>query len=165
MRCRTPAAPRTLPLMSLIETETSATAPKPAREPRISKRMRKAIDALAKGQARTQKAAAGIAGVSECHLSRMMQKAQFQAFLAQRTRETLAIGAIRASTRLAELVDSQSDNVAFHASVQSLRFAGFAPSEASQTNVQVNVQPGYVVHLPVGEDDARPAIDGDNVTG
>lgn len=57
------------------------------------------------------------------------------------------MGAVRAGPKLLELMDCESRNVQFHATQLALRINGLMPSDNAGTQVNVNVQPGYVINL------------------
>lgn len=107
-----------------------------------------------------QREAAKIAGLSEYHLSRELKKPQIQAFIARKARETIALGVLRASSRVLELVDADSEHVSLDASKHVLAIEGIKPPE-NGTNINIinNVQPGYVIRLDAREDAAVIAHD------
>jgi tyrosine-protein phosphatase YwqE len=139
--------------IALAEPQARQIAPiaaKPAKKERISKRLAQAIDLLAKGRAITQKAAAEAVGMNAEHLSRSLKKEHVRVFLAQRMRSTIALGALRASERVIELVDADSEHVSLDAARHVLAIEGIKPAETSQVSVNVNVSPGYVIDLSNG---------------
>lgn len=128
---------------------------KPAKERRISKRMQQALGYLAT-RGMTQRDAAAKAGISEFHLSRELKKPQIQAFIARKARETIALGVLRASNRVLELVDASSEHVSLDASKHVLAIEGIKPPDQGQVNVNVGVSVGYVIDLSGG---TRPVIE------
>jgi hypothetical protein len=132
-----------------------ATLPKAGREPRISKKLHQAIDALAKSGG-TQADAAKSAGLSPEHFSRMLARPHVRGILQTRAREILARGQVRASARLLELIDSASSNASLNASELVLRINGIAPPAQPNPLVNLNISPGYVVDLSGGRVE-RPA--------
>jgi hypothetical protein len=135
-----------MPANALATQSDAASAPKLDKEPRISKRMRKVLTDLAtKGI--TQREAASRAGMNESHLSRELRKPQIQAFIARKCRETIQIGTLRASNRVLELVDAQSEHVSLDASKHVLAIEGIRPPDQGQVNVNVGVSVGYVIDL------------------
>lgn len=148
--------------LATIEPQSAPAVPAPAKERRISKRMRKALTELAtKGV--TQREAAKRAGISEFHLSRELRKPQIQVFIAQKARETIGTGALRASMRVVELMDANSEHVSLDASKHVLAIEGIKPVE-SGTNINItnNIAPGYVIDMRDPRD-ARPVIEAEPV--
>lgn len=95
-----------------------------------------------------QREAAKLAGISEFHLSRELKKPQIQAFIAQKARENIQAGVLRASARVVELVDASSEHVSLDASKHLLAIEGIRPpSDATQVSVNVGVSVGYVLDL------------------
>jgi len=141
---------RSMSDLATVEHQAAPPAPKPVKERRISKRMQQALEHLAtKGV--TQREAASRAGISEFHLSRELRKPQIQAFIARRAAENIARGVWRASTRMVELVDAESEHVAAKVSERLLEHGGILRPQASGTNVNVsinnNMSAGYVIDL------------------
>lgn len=133
--------------IAIAQPQPAPIAPKSVREPRISKRLRQAIDLLAKGRSLTQKAAAEACGLTAEHLSRSLRKDHVRAFLTRRTRETIAVGALRAGERVVELIDSGSEHVSLDASKHILAIEGIRPPADAQAVVNVNISPGYVINM------------------
>jgi hypothetical protein len=126
--------------------ELPTTDAKPVREPRISKRMRQVLTALAtKGM--TQREAAKQAGMSETYLSAALRKPEIQVFIARKMRETIAVGGLRASTRLIELIDSTSEHVSADVSKHTLAIAGVKPADHPQVAINVEIKAGYVIDI------------------
>ena len=140
----------------------TAPAPaKPRKERKISKRLRQAVELLETGRARTQRQAAEQAGLSEEHLSRSLRKPQIQAFIARRRSENIARAALRASARMGDLLDSQSDHVALHASRLLLETSGDLKTGDRGVNVNIHngISVGYVLDLtPREHQPAEPRI-------
>lgn len=141
--------------MSLVEAINELNPPqieqKPSRK-RISKRMQQVLVNLAtKGM--TQREAAKLAGMSEFHLSRELKKPQIQMFIARVAREKIAVGTLRASSRLLELVDCDSATTSFDASKHVLAIAGIKPAQDAQLSVSIDIKAGYVIDIsdrPIG---------------
>lgn len=139
--------------MQDIATAPQATelAPQPtskAKQKRISKRVRQAIDLIATGAVTTQRAAAQRVGISETHLSRVLKQPHGRAFLTQKARGIITVAQIRAATRLAELIDAESEHVSLQASTHTLRIEGIAPPEAGHSvTINNSITPGYVINL------------------
>lgn len=128
----------------------------PVKEPRISKRMRQVLTALAtKGM--TQREAAKQAKMSETYLSAALRKPEIQVFIARKMRETIAIGGLRASARLVELIDSASEHVSADVSKHTLAIAGIKPTHESQVSVNIDLKAGYIVDI--SEPTAHPVVD------
>lgn len=138
-------------------TEQTKNTPAPARPPRIPHRVRHAVELILTGACSTQKAAAERAGITPEWLSKALRNPATQAFIARRTRETIATGQMRASARLVELVDASSEHVSLDASKHVLAIAGIAPADSGRgaVNVNVNIAPGYVLDLR----DSPPTVD------
>jgi hypothetical protein len=138
-----------------MNTEIATTSPSAAQKPpkpdkplRISKALRQALNLLASGECKTQKAAAERAGLSEQHMSRMLNRAEIQVFIAQRARKTIAQGVLRASARVIELVDASSEHVSLDASKHILAIEGIKPVEqGTNINITNNIAPGYVIDM------------------
>jgi hypothetical protein len=154
-------------------TTTTANKPaelanKPPPQPRISAKLRKALLFLEDGTCATQRAAALRAGCTESQLSRQLQTPQIQAFLAQRRALNIARGTLRASARIGNLVDAESEHVSLHASRLLLETSGDLKSSAGGVNVSINntVQAGYVIDLSESERSEKAArvVDGDTQT-
>jgi len=129
----------------------------PVKEPRISKRMQQALIHLAtKGV--NQREAAKLAGISEYHLSRELKKPQIQVFIARRARQNIQLGVLRASARINELVDGDSEHVSLDASKHILAIEGIKPRADAQVSVNIDIKAGYVIDLtdsPQPVNDAR----------
>ena len=130
-------------------------------KPRISPKMIKAIYALESGEAKDQRSAAIRCGVSESALSRCLAKPSTQAFLAERRAKNVALGALRASSRLKDLVDSQSEHVSFRAAERLLETTGDlrmsnGPSVSITNTIGMNIAPGYVIDLSAPDDLVLP---------
>lgn len=153
----------TLQRMSLHEIAPAAPqAPtKPAREKRISPRLREAIRLIETGECKTQRAAAERAGITEKHFSRSLANVEIQAFIARQRARNIARGTLRASARIADLVDASSEHVAMHASRLLLETSGDLRSSApGGVNVQINnsIQAGYVIDLSPTEHTKSPDL-------
>jgi hypothetical protein len=130
---------------------------KPERKPRISRRVSTAIDLLASGKARTQKEAAELCGMNESYLGRALKKPHVTGVLRERIERNLQRGALRASGRVVELVDSASSPVSFDASKLLLGIAGYRVAETPTSIVNVGVSVGYVIDLrPDGDTTPLP---------
>jgi hypothetical protein len=138
--------------------ELTTTDPKPIRERRVSKRIAEAVRLIVTGECATQKAAAERVGITPGHLCEMLKKPHVQVFIAQRVRQTLANGTMRASARLIELMDSASDHVSLDAVKHELALNGHQPPSGPAANVNINVmQAGYVIDVRSREEIAAQA--------
>jgi hypothetical protein len=120
--------------------------------------LRHAIDLLHRGECKDIKAAAERAGMAREHLSRSLRLPHVQVFIARKSRETVAFGALRASARLVELIDAGSEHVSADVSKHALAIAGIKPTQAAQVSVNIDIKAGYVIDLtdsPKSGNDAR----------
>jgi hypothetical protein len=138
--------------------ELTATDAKPVRERRIPKRIAEVVRLLLTGECKTQKAAAERVGMNYTHVCETLRKPHVRVFIERRTRETLANGTMRASSRLLELMDSASDNVSLDAVKHELALNGHQPPSGPAANVNISVmQAGYVLDLRSDEEIAAQA--------
>jgi hypothetical protein len=86
--------------------------PKPVQKPRISKRLRLAIDLWLTGKAGTRKDAAAKAKLSETYFCKALKKPAVQSFLRARAEQNITDATLRASSRVGELLDGSSEHVA-----------------------------------------------------
>jgi hypothetical protein len=141
--------------LATIPTLPDTNQPEPVKERRISKRMQQALNHLAtKGV--NQREAAKLAGISEYHLSRELKKPQIQVFIARRARQNIQLGVLRASARINELVDGDSEHVSLDASKHILAIEGIKPRADAQVSVNIDIKAGYVIDLT---DQAKPVTD------
>lgn len=77
----------------------------------------------------------------------MLNRPHIQAFLERESRRTIAVASLRASHRVAELIDASSEHVSLDASKHVLAIRGIRPPDNHATNVNVDVSVGYVVKL------------------
>jgi hypothetical protein len=135
-----------MPVPAIAEPSAVQTAPPLQKKERISKRMREVLTLLAtKGM--TQRDAANKVGMSETYLSGALRKPEIQAFIARKVRETIALGTLRASARVLELVDAASEHVSLDASKHVLAIEGIRPPSDAHHTVNVGVSVGYVIDL------------------
>jgi AraC-like DNA-binding protein len=153
-----------MPATAIALPDSDVPAQQPAKRYRMSKRMKQALASLAtKGM--TQREAARQAGISEFHLSRELKKPQIQAFIARKCRESMQTGVLRASARLVELIDANSEHVAAQVSERILTSEGILKSDqGSNIAVNVDIRAGYVIKLngqaPALKSGADVEIDG-----
>jgi hypothetical protein len=83
----------------------------------------------------------------------MLGRPHVQVFIEREARRTIAVGTLRASHRVLELVDASSEHVSLDASKHVLGIANIRPPDSSHgVNVNVGVSVGYVVKLRHVED-------------
>ena len=133
-----------MPSQAVATTPQSA---EPDIQRRIPKRLRQVIELLVTGECATQKAAADRCGMHPSHVSRSLKEPHVRVFIERRARETIAAGLMRASARLNELVDADSEHVSFDASKHLLALAGIKPTADAQVSVNVEIKAGYVIDL------------------
>lgn len=104
---------------------------------------------MASGECKTITAAAERVSLSREHLSREMAKGHVQAFIATRAAQTISRGILRASSKLIELVDAESEHVAAKVSERILENAGLLKSQSHGVSVNINnnLAVGYIVDL------------------
>lgn len=122
------------------------------REPkrRISKRIRKACDALVAGDVKTVTDAAKLANIAREHLSRELGKSHITEYMRQKACRALAIAAGRAAAVKVELLDGASEHVRDSASSYVLGLAGIKPANDTQVSVNIELKAGYVIDLTDG---------------
>lgn len=114
---------------------------------RISPRAQTALTYLFDGTCRTVTAAATRAGLTRVRLSQILHSPAGRAWADREMRKNVAAAAMRASSRLHELVDSSSQTVSFDATRLSLGIAGIKPDETSRVAVSVDIKAGYILDL------------------
>lgn len=137
-------------LQAVSTPETRPASPQPAakeKKHRISKRIRQAIELIVTGECKTIKAAAARSNLHPDYLCRELKKPQIRVFCEQRSRENLAMGTMRASARLVELLDASSEHVSLDASRHTLGIAGIKPAADAQVSVNIDIKAGYVIDL------------------
>jgi hypothetical protein len=139
----------------------------PVKTKRISKRLQEAIRLLMTPECRTQRAAAQKLGMSETYLSEALRKPETRVFIERTARETVAIGALRASVVMNDLVDCDSSSTRFDASKHVLAIAGIKPANDAQVSVNIDVRAGFVIDISepepmrtVGNNTGNKPIDG-----
>lgn len=76
----------------------------------------------------------------------MLGDPRVEAFIAQESRKTIAAGQMRASARLVELLDAQSEHVSLDAAKHTLGIAGIRPTEDAKIVNNISLA-GYMVDL------------------
>ena len=137
-------------------TDEALNAPVPDKIKPVSKRLRHALDLMMRGECKDIKAAAERVGMAREHLSRSLRLPHVQVFIARRARETIALGALRASGRMVELIDAGSEHVSLDASKHVAAIAGIKPTADAQVSVNIDIKAGYVIDLT---DDRKTVID------
>ena len=140
-------------------TEEALNAPVPDKARPIPRKVRHALDLMFRGECRDIKAAAAQAKLSREHLSRSLRMPHIQAFIARKSRETIAIGQIQASNRIVDLIHASSEHVSLDASKHVLAIEGIRPPDQGAISVNVGVSVGYVIDLSGAAQPAK-VIDG-----
>lgn len=147
-----------------VVSERDLTDQRTGKPKRVPKRVQQAITAILDGSAKNATIAAERVGLSKEHLSRMLNKAHVQVFIAQERRRTIAHASLRAAARIGELVDAASEHVSLDASKHVLAIEGISPQEKG-IQVNVNVRAGFVIDLSEGHapgaGPAGPIVDGE----
>ena len=126
----------------------------PVKERRISKRVRQAIELIGR-KGVTQREAAKQVGLHESHLCRVLKEPQIQVFIARNARQNIQLGVLRASNRVLELIDAESEHVGLDASKHVLAIEGIKPRADAQVSVNIDIKAGYVIDLT---DEARRPV-------
>jgi predicted DNA-binding protein (UPF0251 family) len=133
--------------LSISHPSDALSKPVSVKRVRIPEAIRQAIELLASGECTTQKAAASRVGISQEHLSRMLQRDHIRVFMARAASKTIAGAALRASRRYVELVDANSEHVSAQVCERILTSEGHLKSDAAQLTVNVDVKPGFVIDI------------------
>lgn len=89
----------------------------------------------------------------------MLGRPHVQVFIEREARRTIAVGTLRASHRVLELVDAASEHVSLDASKHVLGIAGIRPPDTgSHVSVNVGVSVGYVIDLTPQQPSALPRV-------
>jgi hypothetical protein len=140
----------------------ATTAPQPKRKP-IPRRVHDAIELLSAGNTIT--AASKRVGYARETLSRWLQRPEVIEAVKTRAARAVALGAGRASARLLELLESNSQKVALDAAKHTLAVAGIRPPADASVSVNIELKAGYVIDLtgrkPRTEQIAAKVIDGE----
>jgi len=137
-----------MPAIATTTQPSTEPAQQPAKRVRISPRIQEAVRLIATGTVKTQRAAAERVGMSETHLCTMLARPQIQALIARKASETIRTAKLRASHRLVELIDAQSEHVAAQVSERILTSEGILKSDqGSNIAVNVDIRAGYVIKL------------------
>jgi hypothetical protein len=140
-----------LPVQELTNTDA-----KPARERRVSPRVRHAIDLLLSGECRLKKDAAAKAGLSPERLSRALKESHVVAYLSAQTHVLLAQSQAPAAATMLRLLDqAKSEHVQKDVAIHLLGIAGHKPTADPVAQVNINIKAGYVIDLSEPEDRLR----------
>lgn len=160
-----------MPALATTDPQPAPAAPVPTKRVRIPPKVRHACELLAKGNVKTVSAAAERVKLSREHLSRTLQLPHIQAFIAHESRRTIATATMRASNRLVELIDAQSEHVAAKVSERILTSEGILKSDQASIAVNVDVRAGFVIdlsdpaaHGSYARDIAKPLINQETVS-
>lgn len=136
-----------MPPQALAQQPHASTMPPSTERVRLPPKISKALRLLLSGECKTQKAAAERVGMNASYLCDQLSKPKVQAFVARETRRNIANGAIRASARLVELVDAESEHVSAAVAQRILTNEGILKSDQGHTSIDVRVTAGYVINL------------------
>jgi hypothetical protein len=136
-----------MPATAIALPHNDLPAPPPTKRVRINPALRKALQLLATGECKTQRAAAARSGMSEFQLSRRLAEPQIQALIARESRKTIASAQLRASYRMVELIDAKSEHVAAQVSERILTSEGILKSDQHAIAVNVDVKAGFILDL------------------
>jgi hypothetical protein len=130
---------------------------KPAKERKVSKRIRHCIDLLVTGRARTQVDAAAQAGITRERLCRALREDHVQTYLAQRTRVSLTQAQAPAAAALLRLLDqARSEFVQKDVAIHLLNLSGHKVDKDRGPLVSLNISPGWIIDLSApGGDQTR----------
>jgi len=76
-------------------------------------------------------------------------------FIARNARQNIQLGVLRASNRVLELIDAESEHVGLDASKHVLAIEGIKPRADAQVSVNIDIKAGYVIDLT---DEARRPV-------
>jgi hypothetical protein len=151
-----PAAPRSTIFDPIIDRRSG-------RPRKVTKAMRMPIRSLLDGRCKTVAAAAERAGLSADYCCRALGQPHVAAFVQLEARKLLNNeGALRASRRMIELLDSASDHVSFDTARHTLALSSIKPPEhGGNININIGEIAGYVIDLSGRKPlpDAMPAIE------
>jgi hypothetical protein len=142
------------------QPEQRLSAPQGSAKPtkhRISRKVMQAIELLATGECKTQKAAAARVNITPEWLCKQLAREQVTAVMRERMTRGISVAGLRAATRMAELIDAESEKVSHSAAAFILGVEGLAPKQGGGITINNNnVQAaGYVIKLRA-EDDSAP---------
>ncbi|KAA0688487.1 helix-turn-helix domain-containing protein [Azospirillum brasilense] len=136
----------------------------PAKKKGLTKKVRAAIDALIAGRAKTHEEAAAIAGCARESVSRALKRPEVLEEIRLRVEQQLKGKTLaRAAGKLDQLIDANSENVAFRATELALGLNGYRPPQQG-TTVQTNVNVGWMIDLRTNADGPGQRL-GDSTVG
>jgi hypothetical protein len=130
----------------------AAVAAGPPAEPldkklRITAKVRRAIDLMARGECKQIKEAAEKAGLARESLSRALGRPHVVEYMRQRAVRTIQMAAGRAAEVKAELLDCGDSMARDRASTFVLGTAGIGPATAPSLSINLEIRAGYVIDL------------------
>jgi len=138
---------------------------KPKRR-RISPKVIEAIELLSTGEARMQKDAARMVGLSAEHLCRQLNKDHVKDYLALAAKRKVSSAVYRAAHVKVELLDCDNSKVRNDVASDILAIGGIAPPRDGRgTSVSVHVQAGYIVDWRPDLEPPKPVIDAEIIEG
>jgi hypothetical protein len=134
-----------------------ANATPPTKERRVTRRIRHAVEALVRGDAKTQKQAAEQAGLSRETLCRALKEAHVRAYLERRVKETIATSQAPAVATLLDLLqNATSEHVTKDIAIHLLKLNGHVPPDDGRViGIGIDIKAGFVIDLREPEDKLR----------
>jgi hypothetical protein len=121
---------------------------KPAKSPRIPKRIVQLVDLITSGKVRSRQAACEKLNLDPSYVSRELRKVHVATYLEQQTRVTLAQLQVPAVGTLARLMaEGASEHVQNDVAKHVLAIAGHKPRADAQVSVNIDIKAGYVIDL------------------
>jgi hypothetical protein len=114
---------------------------------RITAKVRRAIDLMARGECKQIKDAAEKAGMARESLSRALGRPHVVEYMRQRAVRTIQMAAGRAAEVKAELLDCGDSMARDRASTFVLGTAGIGPATAPSLSINLEIKAGYVIDL------------------
>jgi hypothetical protein len=113
----------------------------------LKPRLLKAVKDFAEGKIRSKAALAAMYKISPRTIARTFARPDVQELIISKAREHLAAGTARASARMVELIDSQSEASSIDAAKYVLGTSNIRPPAASPVVINNNVAVGYDIDL------------------
>jgi hypothetical protein len=145
--------------MNALATIPDTNDAKPAKPPRIPRRIVQLVDLMANGKVRSRQAGCEQLKLDPSYASRQLRKVHIAAYLEQQTRVALAQLQAPAVGTLARLMaEASSEHVQNDVAKHVLAIAGHKPKADAQVSVNIDIKAGYVIDLT---DEAKrgPMID------
>lgn len=128
----------------------------PPKKPRISRKMRQALDLYITGDAKTQQEAAEKAGISPEHLCRTLKKDHARAYVVRRSGELFADLLPKAIRTIGLTMDGGNAQAALNAALAVAKQMGVIASDGGPS-VAISLQsPGYIIALNGSRSDGGP---------